>query len=316
MRIVFAGTPEFAATALDTLLKAGHQIALVLTQPDRPAGRGMKLQPSAVKKLAIANNIPVEQPISLRIDGKYGEEALRIYDCIQAIAPDVMVVVAYGLILPKVFLDIPKKGCLNIHASLLPRWRGAAPIQRAIEAGDIESGVTVMKMEEGLDTGPVLMMESTPITEKDTAAVLHDRLAEIGGNLIVSALQKIEDGTATYIPQDERSAVYAKKLHRDEAALDFTLSAKKNAAKIRAFNPFPGCTAKYRGIILKIWEAKAEDTDSGQPAGKILSVDGSGVVVACTQGVLRIMTLQKPGAKRLLVSEFIKGFSFDDGQMK
>ena len=316
MRIVFAGTPEFAATALDALIKAVHQIALVLTQPDRPAGRGMKLQPSAVKKLAVANHIPVEQPVSLRLDGKYGEEAQRVYDRIQAIKPEVMVVVAYGLILPKAFLEIPGNGCLNIHASLLPRWRGAAPIQRAIEAGDAESGVAIMQMEEGLDTGPVLMVASTPITEEDTAAVLHDRLAGMGGDLIVRALQEIADGTATYTPQDEAHAVYAKKLHRDEAALDFTLSARENAARIRAFNPFPGCTAECGGITLKIWDARAEDTDSGRLAGKILSIDGSGVVVACGQGALRILTLQKPGAKRLPASEFIKGFAFDGGQLK
>ena len=316
MRIVFAGTPEFAATALDALIKAGHEIALVLTQPDRPAGRGMKLQPSAVKKLALANGIPVEQPVSLRIDGKYGEEAKRVYNRIKTIGPDIMVVVAYGLILPKVFLDIPENGCLNIHASLLPRWRGAAPIQRAIEAGDAESGVAIMRMEEGLDTGPVLIMASTPITESDTAAVLHDRLAEMGGKLIVRALQAIADGTATYTPQEEGNAVYAKKLHRDEAALDFTLPAKEIAARIRAFNPFPGCTAVCGETTLKIWDARAEDADASQPAGKILSVDGSGVVVACGQGALRILALQKPGARRLPVSEFIKGFSFDGGQMK
>lgn len=316
MKIVFAGTPEFAATALDALVKAGHQVELVLTQPDRPAGRGMKLQPSAVKKLALANGIPVLQPVSLRIDGKSGEEAQQVYDRIQAINPDVMVVVAYGLILPKEFLVLPANGCLNIHASLLPRWRGAAPIQRAIEAGDAESGVAIMRMEEGLDTGPVLMMASTPITEKDTAAVLHDRLAGMGGRLIVQALQKIADGTATYTPQDDSLAVYAKKLHREEAALDFSLSAQENAAKIRAFNPFPGCTAEYGDVTLKIWDAQLEEADSSHPAGKILSADGSGIVVACGKGSLRILMLQKPGAKRLPASEFIKGFSFTDGQLK
>ncbi|MBR7069995.1 MAG: methionyl-tRNA formyltransferase [Oxalobacter sp.] len=316
MKIVFAGTPEFAATALDALVKAGHQVELVLTQPDRPAGRGMKLQPSAVKKLALANGIPVLQPVSLRIDGKSGEEAQQVYDRIQAINPDVMVVVAYGLILPKEFLVLPANGCLNIHASLLPRWRGAAPIQRAIEAGDAESGVAIMRMEEGLDTGPVLMMASTPITEKDTAAVLHDRLAGMGGRLIVQALQKIADGTATYTPQDDSLAVYARKLHREEAALDFSLSAQENAAKIRAFNPFPGCTAEYGDVTLKIWDAQLEEADSSHPAGKILSADGSGIVVACGKGSLRILMLQKPGAKRLPASEFIKGFSFTDGQLK
>lgn len=316
MRIVFAGTPDFAATALDSLIKAGHQVELVLTQPDRPAGRGMKLQPSAVKKLALAHDIPVDQPISLRIDGKYGEEAQRVYDRIQAIKPDVMVVVAYGLILPKAFLDLPADGCLNIHASLLPRWRGAAPIQRAIEAGDAESGVAIMRMEEGLDTGPVLVMESTPITEDDTAAVLHDRLAEMGGKLIIDALAKIADGTATYTPQDDSAAVYAKKLFREESVLDFSQSAQVNAAKIRAFNPFPGCTAEFGDVTLKIWDAKVENTDATQPAGKILSADGSGVVVACGKGAIRLLTLQKPGAKRLPVAEFIKGFSFADGQFK
>lgn len=316
MRIVFAGTPDFAATALDSLIKAGHQIELVLTQPDRPAGRGMKLQPSAVKKLALANDIPVDQPVSLRIDGKYGEEAQRVYDRIQAIKPDVMVVVAYGLILPKAFLDIPANGCLNIHASLLPRWRGAAPIQRAIEAGDAESGVAIMRMEEGLDTGPVLVMEATPITEDDTAAVLHDRLAEMGGKLIIEALAKIADGTATYTPQDDSAAVYAKKLFREESVLDFSQTAQANAAKIRAFNPFPGCTAEFGDVTLKIWDAKVENTDSEQPAGKILSADGSGVVVACGKGAIRLLTLQKPGAKRLPVAEFVKGFSFADGQFK
>ncbi len=316
MRIVFAGTPDFAATALEALVKAGHQVELVLTQPDRPAGRGMKLQPSAVKQLALVNKIPVIQPVSLRVEGKYGEEAQQAYDCIQAINPDVMVVVAYGLILPKAFLTLPAHGCLNIHASLLPRWRGAAPIQRAIEAGDAESGVAIMRMEEGLDTGPILMMESTPITEKDTAAVLHDRLAGMGGRLVVKALQKIADGTAVYTPQDDSLAVYAKKLHRDEAALDFRLSAQENAAKIRAFNPFPGCTAECGPTTLKIWEAQVEEMNSNHPEGKILSADGSGIVVACGRGSLRLLTLQKPGAKRLPVSEFIKGFSFADGQLK
>lgn len=316
MRIVFAGTPDFAATALDALIKAGHEVALVLTQPDRPAGRGMKLQPSAVKKLALAHDIPVDQPVSLRIDGKYGEEAQRVYDRIQAIQSDVMVVVAYGLILPKAFLDLPAHGCLNIHASLLPRWRGAAPIQRAIEAGDAESGVAIMRMEEGLDTGPVLVMASTPITESDTAAVLHDRLAEMGGRLIIEALAKIADGTATYTPQDDSDAVYAKKLHREESVLDFNLSAQENVAKIRAFNPFPGCTAAYGDVTLKIWDARVENTDAEQPAGRILSADASGVVVACGKGAIRFLTLQKPGAKRLPVAEFIKGFSFADGQFR
>ena len=315
MRIVFAGTPEFAATALDALIKAGHQVDLVLTQPDRPAGRGMKLMPSDVKKLALTNGIPVEQPVSLRFEGRDPEGARRVYDRIQSLAPDVMVVVAYGIILPKAFLDLPTHGCLNIHASLLPRWRGAAPIQRAIEAGDKASGVSIMRMEEGLDTGPVLLMEQTPIMESDTAAILHDRLADMGGRLIVQALKQIADGRATYHPQDDALAVYAKKLSREESPLDFTLSASENAAKIRAFNPFPGCTAKCGDVTLKIWDAQAEETSVNHPAGKVLAADASGVVVACGQGVLRLLTLQKPGGKRLPVSEFIKGFSFADRQL-
>ena len=314
MKIVFAGTPDFATTALDALIQAGHQIALVLTQPDRPAGRGMKLQPSPVKKLAATHNIPIDQPQSLRINGKYGDDAQRVYNRIKDINPDIMVVVAYGLILPKIFLDLPKQGCLNIHASLLPRWRGAAPIQRAIEAGDTESGVSIMKMEEGLDTGPVLAVQKTAITEQDTATTLHDRLAIMGGTLIVPTLQAIAHQTATYTPQDDTAAIYAQKLSREESALDFNQSAKEIAAKIRAFNPFPGCTAQFDGTTLKIWDAQLEDAQATYPAGTLLSADHTGIVVACGKGTLRILTLQKPGAKRLPVSEFIKGFSFTQKQ--
>lgn len=316
MKIVFAGTPEFASIALDSLIKNGHQIELVLTQPDRPAGRGMKLQPSAVKKLAVAHNIPVEQPVSLRLDGKHAESAKEVYERIRQIQPDVMVVVAYGLILPKAFLDLPEHGCLNIHASLLPRWRGAAPIQRAIEAGDKETGVSIMQMEEGLDTGPVLVSEAVPIDNRTDAAALHDRLAELGGKLILSALEQIGAGTAKPVHQDETGAIYARKISKEEAALDFNLPASDIANKIRAFNPFPGCTATYLGTPVKIWKAEAADTPSGGKAGKILSADENGVTVACGSGAIRILELQKPGAKRLPVSEFIKGFSFGEGHFE
>lgn len=313
MKIVFAGTPEFAGIALDSLIQAGHQIGLVLTQPDRPSGRGMKLQPSAVKKRALLHNISVEQPVSLRLDGQHGEEAQKVYEQILGIEPDVMVVVAYGLILPKPFLDLPKYGCLNIHASLLPRWRGAAPIQRAIEAGDNETGVSIMRMEEGLDTGPVLLKEAIPIEKDDNASVLHDRLADLGGRLILSALNLIPESSASFTAQDDNMVTYAAKIRKEEATLNFSLSAGDIANKIRAFNPFPGCIGKYNGIPLKIWKAERINGLPGMKAGKIVSADENGIVVSCGEGSLRILELQKPGAKRLPVSEFIKGFSFENG---
>ena len=314
MKIVFAGTPEFAGKALDSLIRGGHQVELVLTQPDRPAGRGMKLQPSAVKKLAISHDIPVEQPVSLRFDGKHAEEAKRVYELVRQIEPDVMVVVAYGLILPKAFLSLPEYGCLNIHASLLPRWRGAAPIQRAIEAGDTETGVSIMQMEEGLDTGPVLVSESIPIDHHINAAELHDKLADLGGRLILAALKKMEEGSAHPVIQDENAAIYAAKIRKEEAGLDFSFPATEIINKIRAFNPFPGCTAKFRDTPLKIWKAVTSDhSPAAEKAGQILSADENGIVVACGKGSIRILELQKPGAKRLPVSEFIKGFSFEHG---
>lgn len=317
MKIVFAGTPEFASIALEALKQDSHDIELVLTQPDRPAGRGMKLQPSAVKKTALQYAIPVEQPVSLRINGKYGEEARRVYDKIRDIAPDVMVVVAYGLILPKEILDIPKYGCLNIHASLLPRWRGAAPIQRAIEAGDRKTGISIMQMEEGLDTGPVLLQESIDIDKNVNASQLHDQLAILGGKMIVSALAQLD--SLAPAPQNDTEASYAAKLLKEEASLDFTGDANAIADKIRAFNPFPGCVAYYNEVPLKIWKAEVGDpcsaTDASK-AGKVLSADENGILVACGNGTLNILELQKPGAKRLSVSEFIKGFSFDSGNFK
>lgn len=314
MKIVFAGTPEFASIALEALKRAGHDIGLVLTQPDRPAGRGMKLQPSAVKKTALEYHIPVEQPVSLKTSGKYGEEARRVFDRIRQFSPDVMVVVAYGLILPKEFLDIPGYGCLNIHASLLPRWRGAAPIQRAIEAGDPETGISIMQMEEGLDTGPVLMQESIAIGKNVNAAQLHDQLAVLGGKMIVSTLARLD--TLVPVVQNESEANYAAKILKEEATLDFTLDANVITDKIRAFNPFPGCIAHYNDIPVKIWKAEIGDTETGMPAGKVLSADENGIVVACGKGTVKILELQKPGARRLPVSEFVKGFSFENGDFR
>ncbi|EEO28409.1 methionyl-tRNA formyltransferase [Oxalobacter paraformigenes] len=313
MKIVFAGTPEFASTALNALVRAGHQIGLVLTQPDRPSGRGMKLQASAVKKLAVSEGIPVEQPVSLRLDGRHGEEAKKVYERIARIEPDVMVVVAYGLILPKVFLELPKYGCLNIHASLLPRWRGAAPIQRAIEAGDEKTGVSIMQMEEGLDTGPVLLKETVAIEKDDNASRLHDKLADLGSRLILSALNQLAENSARFTVQDEDAAIYAAKIRKEEATVNFTFSATEIVNKIRAFDPFPGCIAKYRNIPIKIWKAENAGSYPGTKAGQIVSVNESGIVVGCVEDSVRILELQKPGGKRLSAAEFIKGFSFENG---
>lgn len=315
MKAVFAGTPEFAATALKALLKAGFDIPLVLTQPDRPAGRGMQLHASAVKQLAQQNRIPVLQPVSLRLDGTHADAAKEVYDQLNLIKPDVMVVVAYGLILPLHFLQIPSLGCLNIHASLLPKWRGAAPIQRAIEAGDKETGITIMQMDEGLDTGPILMQKSIAIADDDTAASLHDKLAILGGNMIGTALEALEKGDVQSQPQEAEKASYAPKIMKDEASLDFSLSADIIAKKVQAFNPFPGTQALFSGTPLKIWRAQALPGPTHYEAGKIISADAqNGVLIACADGVLRITEMQKPGGKRLPATEFIKGFPLENGQ--
>ena len=313
MKVIFAGTPEFAATALKALLAAGFDIPLVLTQPDRPAGRGMKMQASAVKQVALEHNIPVAQPTSLRLGGKYPEEAKEAHDQIKAVDSDVMVVVAYGLILPRAVLDMPRNGCINIHASLLPRWRGAAPIQRAIEAGDSETGVTIMQMDEGLDTGPMLAKERIAIEAADTATSLHDKLAELGGRMIVATLRDLTQGALAPVPQLEEGANYAAKIMKHEATLDFSLSAQDVARKIQAFNPFPGCAAQFGGEQIKIWKAEAVDAATAAQAGTVLEAGGDGILVACGDGAVRLLELQKPGSKRLPVAEFVKGFDMTDG---
>ncbi|MGZ3235911.1 MAG: methionyl-tRNA formyltransferase [Burkholderiaceae bacterium] len=316
MKIIFAGTPEFAAVALKALHDAGFDISLVLTQPDRPAGRGMQLHASAVKQFAIAHNIPVAQPISLRLDGKYPDVARQAHDLLRATPHDVMVVAAYGLILPRSILDIPKLGCINIHASLLPRWRGAAPIHRAIEAGDAETGVTIMQMEEGLDTGPMLAMQSVPIAPDDTTGSLHDKLANLGGTMIVDALQKLQNDSLTAKPQPEAGANYAAKITKEEAALDFTQPAEKLARKIRAFNPFPGASAQFNDMTVKLWCAQVLAGLDGKP-GQILAANTQdGVIVACGAGALRLTELQKAGGKRLPAVEFLKGCPLNDGQFR
>lgn len=300
MNIIFAGTPDFAVPALAALIAAGHTITLVLTQPDRPAGRGMKLKASPVKELALAHNLPVFQPETL----KTAEVQARIATA----NADVMIVAAYGLIIPQVVLDMPKAGCLNIHASLLPRWRGAAPIQRAILAGDSETGVTIMQVVLALDAGAMLKKGVVPITEQDTAQSLHDALAELGGKLMVDALAQLD--TLTAEPQDERLVTYAEKLQKSEAPVQWQCSANELSRQVRAFNPFPVATATIQGEIWKIWFAH---TAQGQGApGEIISL-ADGIVVACGDAALRITELQKPGGKRLGWKEFLAGNSLQPG---
>ena len=307
MKLVFAGTPEFAAVALRALHEAGFEIPLVLTQPDRPAGRGMQLQASAVKQYALAHGMEVLQPLSLRMDSKDPQravEARAAHERLQALDYDVMVVAAYGLILPRSTLDI--KPCINIHGSLLPRWRGAAPIHRAIEAGDAETGVTIMQMEEGLDTGPMMLIERVAIEDTDSTGSLHDKLAALGGRMIVDALRKMAAGQLEAVPQPEEGVTYAAKISKDEAKLDIGLSAEALARKVRAFNPFPGAQGLVEGVAVKIWNAQPL-AGKGEP-GRVLAADAQGIVVACGEGALRLVELQKPGGKRLAAAEFLKGF--------
>jgi len=313
MKVVFAGTPEFAAVALRAIHAAGFTIPLVLTQPDRPAGRGMQLQASAVKQVALAHGIEVLQPVSLRMDAKdpaRAAEAAAAHARLLEIDYDVMVVAAYGLILPRSTLDI--KPCINIHGSLLPRWRGAAPIHRAIETGDAVTGVTIMQMEEGLDTGPMLMMESVDIAADDTTGSLHDKLAALGGAMIVDALRRMKVGDLPATVQPEAGVTYAAKISKEEAALDFTLPAEVLARKVRAFNPFPGAHAKTGDVILKIWAATTGDDNCGLPPGTVLVADAEyGIHIACGTGSLKLLQLQKPGGKRLEAAEFLKGFPLE-----
>ncbi len=309
MRVVFAGTPEFARVALERLHAAGFTIPLVLTQPDRPAGRGMKLQASPVKQFALAHGIAVAQPQSLRLDGKYPEEAAAARAALQAAQPDVIVVAAYGLILPRWVLDLPRLGCLNIHASLLPRWRGAAPIHRAIEAGDAETGVTLMQMDAGLDTGDMLLVERLPIEEDDTTGSLHDKLALLGGRLIVEALEIAACGGLTRTPQPVEGVTYAHKIEKAEAQIDWTQPTETIARRIRAFNPNPGAATLWQGEALKLWLAQVDGAmhGSGQAPGTVLVAQADGIRVQCGQGVLCVTELQRAGGKRLSAAEFLRG---------
>lgn len=315
LRVVFAGTPEFAAAALAAIHAAGFAVPLVLTQPDRPAGRGMKLTASPVKRYAVEQRLEVAQPTSLRRNGKYPEEASAAIDLLRATPHDVMVVAAYGLILPQEVLDIAPHGSINIHASLLPRWRGAAPIHRAIEAGDAETGITLMQMDAGLDTGAMIREARTVILPNDTTGTLHDRLAQLGADLVVQALRDLErEGTLPATPQPDEGATYAAKIAKHEAALDWRRPAGALARQIRAFDPFPGAFGTLDGAAVKLWAAEALEMPASEEPGAILDVSAEGVVVACGEGALRLTQLQKPGGKRLSAREFLAGFPLARGQ--
>lgn len=319
MRILFAGTPEFAAVALQSLILAGHTLCGVLTQPDRPAGRGLKLQASAVKTLALQHHIAVQQPRSLRLDGKYPEDALATQKFLHEVQADAMVVAAYGLILPQWVLDMPRLGCLNIHASLLPRWRGAAPIHRAIEAGDAHTGVVIMQMDAGLDTGDMLLTQQIEIAPQDTTASLHDKLADVGGALIVQALADAQSNKLVRTPQPVDGITYAHKIEKQEAALDWRLNAKQLAQRVRAFNPFPVATFNANAEVIKVWSAYVfTDTDTEPTTrilGTVLRADEDGIHIACGEGVLCISELQKAGGKRLPAAEFLRGFHIEVGSV-
>ena len=305
-RIVFAGTPAFAASALRALLDAGHDVALVLTQPDRPAGRGLKPRPSEVKALALARGLTVAQPATLRSPDS---QAL-----LRAAKAPVMVVAAYGLILPQAVLDAFPLGCINIHASLLPRWRGAAPIQRAILAGDAETGICIMRMDAGLDTGPVYLTESISIESEDTAGTLHDKLAVLGGRCIVRALPAIAAGKLDAQPQSSEGVTYARKIEKSEASIDWSKTAHEIDTKVRAFNPYPVASTTLRGEALRIWRARAASCQGDRP-GQVVDASGGGILVTCGSGSLLISELQRAGGKRLAAADFLRGFVFVDGEV-
>ena len=303
LRIIFAGTPAFAAEHLKTLLASEHHVIAVYSQPDRPAGRGKKLNASPVKELALEHGLAVYQPLSLKDPAAQQELA--------ALNADIMVVVAYGLILPKTVLTTPRLGCINVHASLLPRWRGAAPIQRAIEAGDSETGVTIMQMDVGLDTGDMLIKVSCPILASDTGASLHDRLATIGSPALLTALGQLQTASANAIPQDDSQSNYAPKLSKEEAALNWKLPAEELARKVRAFNPVPVAYTKLTGsgddARIRVWSASASTATTNARLGSITKISPEGIWVACASGQLILEVLQLPGKKALRVEELLRG---------
>jgi methionyl-tRNA formyltransferase len=328
MNVIFAGTPEFARSALAALLAAGQRVPLVLTQPDRPAGRGLKLQASPVKQLALEHGITLAQPRSLRLDGKFPEDAAAAREAIAAAQADVMVVAAYGLILPQWVLDAPRLGCLNIHASLLPRWRGAAPIHRAIEAGDTHTGITIMQMDAGLDTGDMLLVDQLAIADTDTTTSLHDKLAELGGRSIVQALALAERGGLKPMPQprvadpaDTQAAVqlgitYAHKIDKLEARIDWSQSAQSIERKVRALDPFPGCTAQIAGETIKITRSQISSCSCiiSMGYGTICHINEAEIGIQCGQGALALTELQRAGGKRMAAADFLRGFALQVGQ--
>ena len=318
MRVVFAGTPEFALASLRALTNAGFDVPLVLTQPDRPAGRGLKLHASVVKTYALEHCIALAQPRSLRLDGKFSADAAAAREVLLAARPDVMVVAAYGLLLPPWVLELPRLGCVNVHASLLPRWRGAAPIHRAIEAGDAQTGITIMQMDVGLDTGGVLLARSVPVLPHDSTATLHDRLAELGAQMIVTVLQGLCVGGLRAVPQGASGVTYARKIDKAEAAIDWALPAEVIERRIRAFDPFPGASGELHGEALKCWHAELVNLAGSAGAvralpGQILAVEPAGVTVACGSGALRITELQRSGGKRMAAGEFLTGHAVKPG---
>jgi methionyl-tRNA formyltransferase len=305
MRVAFAGTPEFAKAALAALHAAGFELPLVLTQPDRPAGRGMKLAASPVKQFALAHGLAVAQPRSLKLDGKFADDAAAARAALEAARPDVLVVAAYGLILPRWVLGLPRLGCLNIHASLLPRWRGAAPIHRAVEAGDRETGITIMQMDEGLDTGDMLLREAVPIPPDATTGSLHDRLSALGARLIVEALELAACGGLKRTAQPAEGVTYAAKIDKAEAAVRWNEPAEVIERRIRAFDPFPGVTATIEGEPVKLW--RAEVVTGRAAPGEVLAADSGGLTVACGDAALRLTELQRAGGRRLAAREFLAG---------
>ncbi|WP_323813678.1 methionyl-tRNA formyltransferase [Cellvibrio sp. NN19] len=303
LRVIFAGTPDFAAEHLKALLGSRHEVVAVYSQPDRPAGRGKKLTASPVKEVALAHNIPVYQPLNFKNPEAVAELA--------SLDADLMIVVAYGLILPKVVLDTPRLGCINVHASILPRWRGAAPIQRAIEAGDTETGVTIMQMDVGLDTGDMLIKAFCPILSEDTGGSLHDKLITIGTPALIEALDLIQSGSIQPEKQDDSLSNYAPKLSKEEAALNWQLSADELALKVRAFNPFPIAHTKPAGASddqrIRVWAAKTADKTANAALGSITQINAEGLWIACKQGQLILEQLQLPGKKPMSVGEILRG---------
>ena len=303
MRVIFAGTPEFSVPSLDALISAGHDIVAVYTQPDRQAGRGRKTRPSPVKLCAEKHGLEIEQPVTMK------DAAAKM----KAFSADIMVVVAYGIILPPEILQIPKHGCLNIHASLLPHWRGAAPIHRAIEAGDTESGITIMQMDAGLDTGDILAAYPVSILPSDTAETLHDKLASTGASAISDVLANLDSYQQSATPQQSELASYARKISRAESSINWNENCKLLQRRIRAFNPWPGSETWYKEIKLRIWQSECENETHQYEPGVIVSADKSAIRVACRDGILRILVLQRPGGKALGVGDFLNGMKLDAG---